>query len=96
MSLASLGEPHVAISQELAFVTPSDDQISVDEQNRCVNVDLTEADTMALAENVRTQCQIAFVYEDDNVEPGEEPIQKVTRFPVHEISVATTLMGSLL
>jgi hypothetical protein len=87
VDLTTLGMPAVAIAQEYAFITPSDDQIHVDNQAKCVYVDLDEEDTLALAENASTRCQLAFVDDESNV---------VVRFPVHDVIVVGTLMDSLL
>lgn len=87
VDLTTLGDPAVAISQEYVFLTFEDDQITVDNANHCVYVDMSEAETMALAENAETKCQMAF---------SDPETERVVRFPVHTISVQATLMDTLL
>lgn len=87
VDIASLGQPDVAIAQDIAYVTPENDRITLDIPNRCVYADLNEYDTMALAENTKTQCQLVFYNVDT---------EQVTRFPMHELTVAGTLMETLL
>lgn len=87
IDLTTLGEPVVALAQDFTFLTPATEQITVDNVNKCVYVDLDENDTMSLAENAKTQVQLAFANEDTG---------NVIRFPVHDVSVGATLLDSLL
>lgn len=87
VDLDDLGQPDVAIAQDIAYISPENDQITVDKANRCVYVDLTEDDTMALAENTATRCQLVFANSDTN---------QVIRFPIHNLTVASTLLDNIL
>lgn len=82
MHVSELGEPSVAISQDLAFITPD---VVVDTENNRLVVYLTEDETLMLTERVETQIQA--VYEGEN--------GQIYRFPVHNISVASTLFESI-
>lgn len=82
VDVANLGEPVIAISQELAYLSPD---AVVDTENNCVYADLSESDTIQLVDDAETKCQCAFQKEDGTT----------YRFPVHNITVSGTLMWTL-
>ena len=84
INVSDLGEPSIAISQELAFLTP--DPV-VDTENNRVYADLTEEETLTLVDGAETKAQIAYV---------DTEAESVIRFPVHDIRVESTLMWTLM
>lgn len=84
INVSELGEPSIAISQELAFLTP--DPV-VDTENNRVYADLTEEETLTLVDGAETKAQIAYV---------DTEAETVIRFPIHDIRVEPTLMWSLM
>lgn len=79
MSVSDLGEPTVAISQDIAFLTPD---VEVDTTNNRLIVSLDEEDTLSLTEGVETYIQA--VYEGTN--------GNIIRFPMHPVTVVGTLI----
>lgn len=78
MSVSDLGTPKVAIVQDLVLISPEPTVSAVD---NTVSVSLTEEETMRLVPGVVTKIQQ--VWENDG---------NVIRFPVHEITVAETIL----
>lgn len=79
INVADLGDPVVAIKQELTFI--SKDAV-VDVENNRVYVDLTEEDTIQLVENVETKVQVVYLNDDS---------ETVYRFPIHNLIITDTL-----
>ena len=78
-----LGEPAIAIQQELTFLTPD---VVVDSANNRIYADLKEEDTIQLVEGLETKVQAVFTDETTN---------DVYRFPIHQVNVTETLFGEL-
>lgn len=78
-----LGEPSIAIYQENLYL-PLDD-VTVDSGNNCIYADLTQEETLLIAEGLETTCQAAY----------SKPDGTVYRFPVHNIEVRRTLMWTI-
>lgn len=78
-----LGEPSIAIYQDNLFLAPDD--ITVDTVNNCIYADLTQAETLLIAEGLETTAQAAYVAQDGSV----------IRFPTHHLDVRRTLMWTL-
>lgn len=79
MQVSDLGEPAVAISQDVAFLTP---EVTVDSANNRLIVALTESETLSLTEDVDTFIQAVY-----KTQSGD-----IYRFPIHKLSVASTLI----
>lgn len=84
LDVTQLGTPAIAISQELTLLTP---EVVVDAENNRIYSDLKEEDTIQLVEGVETRAQAMF---------ADEGGQSVYRFPVHPITVESTLVAELL
>ena len=83
LNVGSLGDPYIAITQEYASLMPD---AQIDTVHNCVYADLLEAETFQLVENVTTKAQLTF----------ESPTGNIYRFPIHELSVQPTIIGTLL
>lgn len=79
MQVSDLGEPTIAISQDIAFLTPD---VTVDTANNRLVVTLTEDDTLSLTEGVETYLQAVYEVGDGTI----------IRFPMHPVTVVGTLM----
>lgn len=86
MNVADLGEPTVAIAQEIAYIEKTGEDVVVDTSANAITVTLTEADTLSLAANAETRIQQVWKTAND----------EVVRFPEHALTVASTLVESVL
>lgn len=82
MKVSDLGTPTIAIAQELVFLTP---EPTVDTENNCVYVTLTEEESLKLVAGVECKVQEAWLLDNG----------KNVRFPVKTLQVAETLIQSL-
>lgn len=78
-----LGDPSIAIYQDNLFLVP--DEVQVDTANNCIYADLSQTDTLLIAEGLETTAQAAYVQQDGTS----------IRFPVHKLDVRRTLMWTL-
>lgn len=78
-----LGDPSIAIYQENLYL-PLDD-VTVDAENNCIYADLTQEETLLIAEGLETSAQAVYSKQDGTV----------YRFPVHKIDVRRTLMWTI-
>lgn len=78
-----LGEPSIAIYQENLYLPL--DNVTVDSQNNCIYADLSQEDTLLIAEGLETSAQAAY----------SKPDGTVYRFPVHRLDVRRTLMWTI-
>lgn len=79
LDVTELGTPRIGIYQELVFLTPT---VTVDSTKNRIYADLKEEDTIQLVEDVETQVQAVYLNDQDEV---------VYRFPVHNVTVTTTV-----
>jgi len=82
ISVSSLGDPLISITQENYYLEPD---VTVDTTHNCVYADLTEEDTLMMADGIKTECQVAYVTQQG----------VVTRFPVHTLDVRKTIMWKI-
>ena len=82
MSVSDLGTPKVAIVQDLVLISPD---VTVNSAGNYITVKLSEEETMRLVPGVKTRIQQVWVNGDD-----------VMRFPVHELTVAETILDRLV
>lgn len=83
LQVDTLGEPSMAIYQENLYL-PLDD-VQVDSVNNCIYADLSQTETLLIAEGLETTVQAAY----------SKPDGTVYRFPTHRIDVRRTLMWTI-
>lgn len=84
---ASLGDPTVAIEQELAFLVFDGERVAADSSRNCISVTLTEDETLQLADGVATTAQLSFT----NVEA-----ETVVKFPTHDLTVLPSILDATM
>lgn len=78
--VSDLGEPAVAIVQDMVFINPD---VTVDTANNCITFSLSEEDTMQLVAGI--EANIQEIWKDQN--------DQIIRFPVHAIEIEDTLLA---
>lgn len=78
-----LGEPSIAIYQENLYLPL--DNVQVDSVNNYIYADLSQNETLLIAEGLETLAQAAYT----------KPDGTVYRFPTHTIDVRRTLMWTI-
>lgn len=80
ISVADLGTPSVAITQDMVYLNPD---VDVDTTNNYISFTLTEDETLQLVAGVSTSIQQIWKDSNDNI----------IRFPIHELLVEDTLIA---
>ena len=80
ISVTDLGEPAVALTQDMVFINP--DPV-IDTVNNCISVTLTEEETLRFMAGIPVDIQQ--IWKTDNDE--------IVRFPVHQLSVEDTIIA---
>lgn len=83
LSVSSLGDPVIGISQEDLYIEP--DTVVVDTANNRIYADLTQEQTLLLSDGIETIAQAAY-----RTQNGQ-----VTRFPTHKLNVKKTVMWTI-
>lgn len=83
----SLGTPVIAVSQEGTFFSYEGSELTVDTSANTVSVTMAEEDTILLSPGVATQAQLCFYNEASG---------QTVRFPIHDITVLGSIIGSLV
>lgn len=79
VKVSDLGTPTIAIVQELVYLSP---EVVVDAEDNSISAKLTEEESLQLVEGVETSAQQVWKQESGNI----------IRYPVHQLSVAETIM----
>lgn len=105
LKVSELGEPIVAISQELVTLTfengveDEEDRVVIDTTNNRISVTLTEEESIQLADGVPTTAQVTW-YQYDESEGSDEDadpvITDVLKFPEHSITILPSILDLVL
>lgn len=103
LRVENLGEPVVAISQELVTLTfennvdGEEDRVTIDTANNCIAVSLTETESIQLADGVATYAQVTWYQYAEQSDPEADPvISDVLKFPQHQITILPSILDLIL
>ena len=103
LSVFDLGEPVIAISQELATLTfendveGEEDRITIDPSTNTISVTLTEEESIQFADGVETYAQVTWYQYDEGTDPEDDiTITDIIKFPQHSVTVLPSILGIIL
>ena len=104
VDVTTLGEPVVAISQELVTLTfennveDEEDRVDIDASSNSISVTLTQDESIQLADGMPTIAQVTWYKYSVSVVDGEDvyTVTDVIKFPQHDITILPSILDIML